>query len=352
MSQTHNLQWAVLAIVITAIRSGCKKDEDPAPQDPVPATVAVDEIDTALLSILDALPDTVLDPDVMMVNDSQSVEAVLQQLDPGFLTTYEVNGGGERDGLTGQQQKDLLVARMALIGRKLAKDSEHTYPMEGPDKPAQTGLAYGYGSKFYDDRRIPAAGQCQSEYIYALDCSGMVYTMGEKSALVFPYAITASNVARMKDLAFWTDALPAEYPSVTAVDMGTGLALEDHLPGDVIIWNGHVGQVVVDGNTGQKYICQSNGTGNAANNGCELNKAPNRGPSMKPLNAAWLNTFGSVQHVVRFTPNDNDCGAIVSDIEGNEYAVVNIFGQCWMAENLRTGTFSNGDPIPEVLPND
>ncbi|MDB4656255.1 HYR domain-containing protein, partial [Flavobacteriales bacterium] len=38
----------------------------------------------------------------------------------------------------------------------------------------------------------------------------------------------------------------------------------------------------------------------------------------------------------------------VSDIEGNDYATVTIGNQVWMAENLRTATYSNGDPIPQV----
>ncbi len=42
---------------------------------------------------------------------------------------------------------------------------------------------------------------------------------------------------------------------------------------------------------------------------------------------------------------------IVSDIEGNEYLTVAIGNQCWMAENLLSATYNNGDEIPNVLPN-
>jgi len=41
----------------------------------------------------------------------------------------------------------------------------------------------------------------------------------------------------------------------------------------------------------------------------------------------------------------------VTDIEGNIYPTVAIGNQCWMAENLRTATYHNGDIIPNVLPN-
>jgi uncharacterized protein (TIGR02145 family) len=39
----------------------------------------------------------------------------------------------------------------------------------------------------------------------------------------------------------------------------------------------------------------------------------------------------------------------VTDIDGNTYATVQIGGQCWTAENLRTATYANGDPIPNVV---
>lgn len=38
----------------------------------------------------------------------------------------------------------------------------------------------------------------------------------------------------------------------------------------------------------------------------------------------------------------------VTDIDGNTYPVVAIGGQCWMAENLRTTRYSNGDTIANV----
>lgn len=39
---------------------------------------------------------------------------------------------------------------------------------------------------------------------------------------------------------------------------------------------------------------------------------------------------------------------VVSDIDGNEYATIQIGSQVWMAENLRTTKYCNGDTIPNL----
>lgn len=41
-------------------------------------------------------------------------------------------------------------------------------------------------------------------------------------------------------------------------------------------------------------------------------------------------------------PND------VTDVDGNVYHTVTIFGQVWMVENLRVSHYQNGDPIPNI----
>lgn len=38
----------------------------------------------------------------------------------------------------------------------------------------------------------------------------------------------------------------------------------------------------------------------------------------------------------------------VKDIDGNEYKTITLGSQTWMAENLRTTHFQNGDPIPNI----
>ena len=42
------------------------------------------------------------------------------------------------------------------------------------------------------------------------------------------------------------------------------------------------------------------------------------------------------------------CGYSLDDFDGNLYSITQIGNQCWMRENLRTTTFSDGTPIPNV----
>ena len=46
--------------------------------------------------------------------------------------------------------------------------------------------------------------------------------------------------------------------------------------------------------------------------------------------------------------NPNGVGQTITDTQGNSYAIVTIGSQTWMAENLRSTFYCNGDPIPQI----
>jgi uncharacterized protein (TIGR02145 family) len=73
-----------------------------------------------------------------------------------------------------------------------------------------------------------------------------------------------------------------------------------------------------------------------------------------------VNTTAAGAFTFTFTPDEGQCAKSatmvievkdkISDIEGNSYKIVRIGNQYWMAENLRTSHYRNGDLIATTIP--
>ncbi len=68
---------------------------------------------------------------------------------------------------------------------------------------------------------------------------------------------------------------------------------------------------------------------------------------MKKVIATCILIVGFLFHIVGQLEVPN-CPRTVKDIDGNIYEVINIGGQCWMAENLRSTHYADGTSIAHV----
>ncbi|HLN73932.1 MAG TPA: FISUMP domain-containing protein [Prolixibacteraceae bacterium] len=125
--------------------------------------------------------------------------------------------------------------------------------------------------------------------------------------------------------------------SVTAISGGT-IEWEDALAitGRGICWNTEVNPTIEDHKTSN-----GKGTGNFTNTLTGL--LPNTSYFIR----SYVIKNGRVLYgnLVSFKTND-----LITDIDGNTYNTITIGNQEWMAENLRTTRFANGDPIATTTP--
>jgi uncharacterized protein (TIGR02145 family) len=63
------------------------------------------------------------------------------------------------------------------------------------------------------------------------------------------------------------------------------------------------------------------------------------------------NGTGVFSNILNRTPNLDNCGVEINDIDGNSYKTILIGNQCWFKENLKTSKFRNGGIIPNVVNN-
>lgn len=231
-------------------------------------------------AFLASVPDTLIHLEDIILENGENVRSFLEKYDPGFLTTYPSLKSGSTVALTPFLQKVIYIARMLGMGNHLVDDAQHTYPSEGADKPAQTGLAYSWGSKDEVRQKPPTIRDpgCNDKYIHGLDCSGMIWQMIQAANLNPPPAPKYNFfVSYITDAPKWTAAFKAsaDYKDLEMKDMGENYPKHNMKSGDMILWRKHVGIYLY----GSFY--QSNGDPNAPD--CTNNLSQGRGPRIIPL---------------------------------------------------------------------
>lgn len=359
-----------LAIIVVVLAVGCRKEEagDPAPPaDPPQATFADDPLLTDdQYTVLEASPNSALEPEDIILDNGLSVLATIAAHDPDWLVDQPfVRDDFDASSLTADEQRYLCLAKMMVVGDYLADDASHTHAANGAGQPACNGLRYGYGSRRYWERTTPRGPAnpnsgttcapdpgCTTEQIYALDCSAMVYWVAWFAGLRFSVDENNANTTYLADTTHWNDAFIAtgsdNYDELSVKAITGNLAVEEMQTGDVICWSGHIGVVLGQGSA--RYLYQSNGQPRlcpTSGTGCTGNDGDSRGPRLISMTQGQIDQFGGNYTVLRI---GSGCPDAVEDFDGNSYPVVRVGDQCWCRENLRTTRFSNGDAIPEVVP--
>src|SRR6186713_1863988 len=163
-----------ISLLLTLIR--CENtDEMPGANMSDSSDVALSDDQEAFLA---SLKDTVIQSKDIILENGQSVLDFLTEHDPEFLETHPNGRISETKSRNPFEQKLRFLARMLHCGSYLVDDDVHSHPSEGPNSPAQTGLAYSWGSKEENKRQIPPGDtDCKSESIFGLDCTGMLWVM-------------------------------------------------------------------------------------------------------------------------------------------------------------------------------
>jgi len=261
-----------IALTIVSISflmfSACKKNS----AEP-PAASADEALTDEEASFLESIPDTVIRLEDILLEDGENIRAYMQANDPAFLQSYPSVKKASAAALSPREQKNIFLARMFTMGNYLVDDSRHTFPSEGASKPAQTGLAYSWGSKDYAIRQAPPTIEvngCNDLKIYGLDCTGMLWALTQTAGITvkpkYNFFIAQVNTASL-----WTDAFKAsaDYKDLKMEDKGQ-LKEKDIKNGDIIFWGRHVG-VYING-----WFYQSNGS--SKKDGCTNNLSQSHGP--------------------------------------------------------------------------
>jgi hypothetical protein len=279
-----HLQISVLCLLFIF---GCKKDNETSVTKP-----RGEGLNDSELAIIEKTPDS--NPytlnDVILPN-GLTVKAYLLQVDPAFYANFGRINAEPYEGLGPQDARNLLIARISTLAFNLIDRSKHTFPDEGPNKPAQNGLGYSFGSKEYDFRQKPPGSSTCTQEIRGLDCSGFIYQVFKYSGVTIPTG-RADDQRKATTLQTSIKAAIPALEKVKVEELGK-IDIAKFESGDIISWmtSGvafHIG-IILNTPSGLKVLA-SNGNANSASD-CALNIGSTRGPRTIDLtNPYWFNS--------------------------------------------------------------
>ncbi len=227
--------------------------------------------------------------DEIFLPNGLTVEEFLQDLDKKDSNKGDNNNLAKKDPV---QLKNEILAKVLSNASYFTERTNFPIVAEGPNKPAQEGLAYSFGQRDYTHRLPPPEGLCKDWEIYGLDCSGFVYHCFLRNLGIDLCEGGWTCAERQRKSDFMTRAIKRKYSDFNELrvhDFGYKPVSEIE-SGDIIYWMRlneetneekawHIGIVfrVGDPNTGELWVAQSNGS-NGKEGDCETNWSTQRGP--------------------------------------------------------------------------
>jgi uncharacterized protein (TIGR02145 family) len=328
-----------------------------------------DPMDGEFESQIAQLSDTLLPTIDLFYEDGQSIYEFLQETDPAWLENPPYLRNSiviDASSLTAMQQKKLFLGRMFDIANNLVTRSNHSNSLQ------PNGLAYVFGGKHIQapinpagpinpnlETSCPPDPGCSNQSLRGLDCSGMLGLMAHLSGV----PIMSGPSSAQSNAQNWNNVFNSnnshkfsklKYSFKNSIEVPPAFLRQ----GDIVCKPGHIGiilnniyfsgsnSILMYQSNGQPRLCPT-----SSSSPCTNNTTTSRGPRTVMIGEPLFNQlFGSNYTVLRLDTIGGCAGGItsVTDIDGNEYPVVQIGSQCWFAENIKTSHFSDGSVIPNV----
>lgn len=282
-TKMKRLFFVIIAFIVTI--NSCRKDSNSKPQ-------REDVLSQEQLQILDNAPlDTISKFTDMLFPDGSNIADWGNINDSGYV--YALNKGDYVS--TASDKKALFIKRMIEGGKILTDDALWNFV-----PPQKNGLAYVYGSKNIRSNIYLHPDAVCRQYLYGLDCSGLIYQMATTSSLNLAEGGTIHYV----NPSTWNTAFNSS-PDFQGLEMNDLFQLDPSQfeAGDIIVEpNKHMGIVYSTGTT--LGIINSQGS---PDNTCEENSAIGRGPVLRAdiTTNRWIELLfpNSGYHVLRVIQN-------------------------------------------------
>jgi hypothetical protein len=297
-------------ILLFLILSTCKKESGSR----ITGSQEDEILTSEELAVLDNMPTTNYTFVDVTLPNGMKLSDYLQQNDPDLYNRISKTKSAfvpkpRAADLQAFEQKNLLIAKLIGWGFVLTNRDIFIYQRQGPRTPAQHGLAYSFGQKYYNVRVTPPAGSqtiC-TDSLYGLDCSGLIYQLALNSGLTLHSdPINYCNAAFEADTMTWVNAFKYTVYKDLHMDNLGQLDKSKIEVGDLIFWKDsgnriyHVGIVLLGSNLNEQIIFMSCGCARSCDaQGCINNYSEDRGPRQ----ASLADRFPSRYVVLRIKAN-------------------------------------------------